>query len=40
MPQVLLNDGSTFSHPESWKCEIVDGFAKLEGPESDFIVYF
>ncbi|MBN9289038.1 MAG: hypothetical protein BGO43_01685 [Gammaproteobacteria bacterium 39-13] len=38
MPQVLLNNGSTFSYPASWKCEELEGRVKLLGPESDFSV--
>lgn len=38
MPQVLLNNGSTFSYPASWKCEELEGRVKLLDPESDFKV--
>ncbi|MCS5712927.1 MAG: serine hydrolase domain-containing protein [Candidatus Babeliales bacterium] len=38
MPQVLLNNGSTFSYPDTWKCEELEGRVKLLGPESDFKV--
>ncbi len=40
MGQVLLNNGSTFSYPETWTCEEVEGRVSLHGPESDFTVHF
>ncbi|MBS0287552.1 MAG: beta-lactamase family protein [Proteobacteria bacterium] len=40
MPQVLLKDGSSFSYPDTWQCEELEGFIKLLGPEDDFTVHF